>query len=50
MSKDELKDSSSNGINEAGQLEGIAAVHASCHACKSEPMKPQPASGGDREC
>lgn len=28
MSKDELKGSSSNGINEAGQLEGIAAVHA----------------------
>ena len=29
---------------------GTAAVHAVCHACQSEPMKPQPASGGDREC
>ena len=29
---------------------GTAAVHAGCHACQSEPMKPQPASGGDREC
>lgn len=29
---------------------GTAAVHASCHGCKSEPMKPQPASGGAREC
>src|ERR1700676_575192 len=28
MSKDELTPASSNGINEAGQLEGIAAVHA----------------------
>ena len=29
---------------------GTAAIHASCHGCKSEPMKPQPASGQDREC
>ena len=29
---------------------GTAAVHAVCHGCQSEPMKPQPASGGDREC
>ena len=27
-----------------------AAAHSVCHSCKSEPMKPQPASGGDREC
>ena len=27
-----------------------AATHATCHSCKSEPSKPQPASGGDREC
>ena len=26
------------------------ANHATCHSCKSEPSKPQPASGGDREC
>ena len=26
------------------------ATHATCHSCKSEPSKPQPASGGDREC
>ena len=29
---------------------GTAAAHSVCHSCKSEPMKPQPASGGDREC
>ena len=29
---------------------GNAAAHSACHSCKSEPMKPQPASGGDREC
>ena len=29
---------------------GIAAAHASCHNCQPEPMKRQPASGGDREC
>ena len=27
-----------------------AGVHAGCHNCKSEPAKPQPASGGEREC
>lgn len=29
---------------------GTAAVHAVCHSCQPVPMKPQPASGGDREC
>ena len=29
---------------------GTAAAHSACHSCKSEPAKPQPASGGDREC
>ena len=29
---------------------GTTAAHSVCHACKSEPMKPQPASGGEREC
>ena len=27
-----------------------AVTHTACHSCKSEPSKPQPASGGDREC
>ena len=27
-----------------------AATHAVCHSCKSEPSKPQPAPGGEREC
>lgn len=29
---------------------GTVAAHAVCHSCQSEPMKRQPASGGDREC
>ena len=29
---------------------GTVAVHTTCHSCMSEPSKPQPASGGDREC
>ena len=29
---------------------GTAATQSVCHSCKSEPSKPQPASGGDREC
>ena len=27
-----------------------AGAHAGCHNCQSEPAKPLPASGGDREC